>query len=71
MEQYRRCHGRDGGGRYQREKKRQIELYRVERDAKRAEREKKNLERQRVNAARAAAKQADEPCEAEPTEAAL
>ena len=58
-------------GRYQREMKRQIELYRVERDAKRAEREKKNLERQRVNAARAAAKQADEPCEAEPTEAAL
>ena len=33
--------------------------------------EKKNLERQRINAARAAAKQADEPCEAEPTEAAL
>ena len=43
----------------------------MERDAKRAEREKKNLERQRVNAARAAARQADEPCEAEPTEAAL
>ena len=37
----------------------------------RYQREKKNLERQRVNAARAAAKQADEPCEAEPTEAAL
>ena len=58
-------------GRYQREMKRQIELYRAERDAKRAEREKKNLERQRVNAARAVAKQADEPCEAEWTEAAL
>ena len=40
-------------------------------DAKRAEREKKNLERQRVNTARAAAKQADEPCEAERTEAVL
>ena len=35
------------------------------------ERERKNLERQRINAARAAAKQVDEPCEAEPTEAAL
>lgn len=65
-------------GRYQREMKRQIELYRAERDAKRAERdakraerEKKNLERQRVNTARAAAKQADEPCEAERTEAVL
>ena len=67
---YSHPHNRSNG-RYQREKKRQIELYRVERDAKRAEREKKNLERQRVNAARAAAKQADEPCEAEPTEAAL
>lgn len=67
---YSNPHNRSNG-RYQREKKRQIELYRVERDAKRAEREKKNLERQRVNAARAAAKQADEPCEAEWTEAAL
>ena len=43
----------------------------MERDAKRAEREKKNLERQRINAARAAARLADEPCEAKPTEAAL
>lgn len=37
----------------------------------RYQREKKNLERQRINAARAAARLADEPCEAEPTEAAL
>lgn len=34
-------------GRYQREMKRQIELYRAERDAKRTERAKKELERQR------------------------
>ena len=67
---YSHPHNRSNG-RYQREKKRQIELYRAERDAKRADREKKNLERQRVNAARAAAKQADEPCEAEWTGAAL
>lgn len=52
---YSHPHNRSNG-RYQREKKRQIELYRVERDAKRAEREKKNLERQRINAARAAAR---------------
>lgn len=67
---YSHPHNRSNG-RYQQEKKRQIELYRVERDAKRADREKKNVERQRINAARASAKQADEPCEAEPTEAAL
>ena len=34
-------------GRYQREMKRQLELYRAERDAKRTERAKKELERQR------------------------
>lgn len=48
---YSHPHNRSNG-RYQREKKRQIELYRVERDAKRAEREKKNLERQRINTKR-------------------
>lgn len=37
---YSHPHNRSNG-RYQREKKRQIELYRAERDAKRAEREKK------------------------------
>ena len=43
-------------GRYQQEMKRQIELYRTERDAKRAERAKKELERQR-NAGKASQKQ--------------
>mgnify|MGYP007135424851 CR=1 FL=1 len=54
---YSHPHNRSNG-RYQREKKRQIELYRVERDAKRAEREKKNLERQRIKAEKQAAEAA-------------
>lgn len=58
-------------GRYQREMKRQIELYRAERDAKRAGTGKEKSGAPAGQHRTAAAKQADEPCEAERTEAVL